>query len=153
MTYISINHDFLRISLDSLANDHLGLSDRALVRAIRYGVAGSLVGQAASKKSTTGGLRPFPKPGVRKGEVENYIGAPIDEELQRRLGLFVAKHPDMTEEEAVAHLLDVALDSLERQTSADVSIERAAFRARLRLLREGCTRTASPTIYPLRTGA
>lgn len=65
--------------------------------------------------------------------VENYVATPISGEMQRRLESFLATHPDMGEEDAIQHLLDVALRSAEgdKQTT----LERAARRARLCILR------------------
>jgi hypothetical protein len=68
--------------------------------------------------------------------VENYIGCAIDEDLQRRLGLYVAKHAEMTEEEAIVHLLHLALDRVEVEEEGDApTIARAGCRARLSILR------------------
>lgn len=65
--------------------------------------------------------------------VENYVASPISGEMQQRLESFLVTHPDLGEEEAIQHLLDVALRSVEgdKQTT----LERAARRARLCILR------------------
>lgn len=73
-------------------------------------------------------------PIARTREVENYVAAPIGEELRRGLGLYLAKHPDLTEEEAIEYLLSVGLDAEEEKPT---TLDRAACRARLSLLRHG----------------
>lgn len=65
--------------------------------------------------------------------VENYVATPISGELQRRLEAFLIRHPDMSEEDAIQHLLDVGLRSGEGDEQT--TLERAARRARLSILR------------------
>lgn len=134
----------LKRALAVLKRRHLELEDADFLEAvIRSGVDALLKWELVHRHGglgavrEAGGVRPFPKPGVAKGTIENYLATPIDADLRRRLGLFVAKHPELTEEEAVAHLLDAALHAIESENSGEVSLERAAFRARLRLLRFG----------------
>lgn len=67
--------------------------------------------------------------------VENYVATPISVEMQARLEAFLARHPDMSEEDAIQHLLDVGLSSGEGDT--ETTLERAARRARESLLRHG----------------
>ncbi len=73
-------------------------------------------------------------PITRIPEVENYVAAPISKELRRGLGLYLAKHPDLTEEEVIEHLLSVGLDA---EGEKPPTLESAARRARLSLLRHG----------------
>lgn len=65
--------------------------------------------------------------------VENYVATPISGEMQKRLESFLVTHPELGEEDAIQHLLDLALRSFEgdKQTA----LERAARRARLSIIR------------------
>lgn len=143
-------YDMFTNPILQLQEDHLELDDASLLRRVIGAGLGVHSGRECVgtrtrvRASLAGGLRPFPKPGTGGREVENYVAAPIDADLQRRLGLFLARNPEMTEEEAIAHLLDVALDTIEGETTGDVSLERAAFRVRVRLLRYGVGDGSAP---------
>jgi hypothetical protein len=65
--------------------------------------------------------------------VENYVATPINGEMRKRLESYLVRHPEMSEEDAIQHLLDVGLRSGEgdKQTT----LERAARRARIGILR------------------
>lgn len=67
--------------------------------------------------------------------VHNYVATPISGDMQRRLESFLVTHPGMGEEDAVRYLLDLALSSTEGEEQT--TLERAASRARLMLLRHG----------------
>ncbi len=88
--------------------------------------------QLEARRSAEKKAGDFSKPITRIPEVENYVAAPISKELRRGLGLYLAKHPDLTEEEVIEHLLSVGLDA---EGEKPPTLERAARRARLRILR------------------
>lgn len=73
--------------------------------------------------ATSASIRPFPKitkryKDLRRERVENYVGCPLDRDLQRRLQILVDAHPDEGLERLVARLIDLGLDQAERDHGA-----------------------------------
>jgi hypothetical protein len=76
-----------------------------------------------TKATVTSSLRPFPRSTRRykdpgKQHVENYVGVPLDGELQKRLQEFIDVHPDEDLERFVARLIDLGLDQAEQDPGA-----------------------------------
>lgn len=135
-----------RRSLDYLKERHREWNqDELLQEVINSGliaqVGGELGGELLPQGEngeglqTQGVLSPFPKPGKPKRKVEHDVSATIPEDLYRRLGLYLAKHPDMDEEEAIERLLGVALEREGEADAANAGLERAARKARRAILR------------------
>jgi hypothetical protein len=76
-----------------------------------------------SELSIAASLRPFPKitkryKDPRREHVENYVGCPLDHDVQRRLQILVDAHPGEGLEHLVARLIDLGLEQAEQDPGA-----------------------------------